>query len=187
MLMMFGRKEFRFCQKYWEFPIIPDRVGTLSPRIFRWKVNWKGTEETLTLREVSKSDSIAQPACWWCSGGQNSDSVNSVSSRSSLTDSELCPPGYFIKKLIEKNRRNTNSAGIKEVRKSDSIVQTASWWFREDRIPILSIVWVPDHPWQSRNSVPPDISLLSWLSETGESLTLQEVRKFDFFAQPACW
>ena len=40
MLMMFGRTEFRFCQKYWEFPIIPDRVGTLFPRIFLDWVDW---------------------------------------------------------------------------------------------------------------------------------------------------
>jgi len=101
MLMMFGRTEFRFCQKC-EFPIIPDRVGTLFPRIFRYRVDWVGTGEYLIRWVVRKFDFIAQPACWWCSGGQNSDSVkNSVSSRSSLTESELCPPGYFVTELIE--------------------------------------------------------------------------------------
>jgi len=48
-----------------------------------------------------KFDFIRQTAFCYCLGGQNSDSVNSESSRSDLTESELCPPVPFVTELIE--------------------------------------------------------------------------------------
>ena len=77
-------------------------------------MSWLSTSRNRRVSNLREGQEIwfyyTQTVCWWCSGGQNSDSVkNSVSSRSSLTKSELCPPGYFIKKLIEKNRRVSNT------------------------------------------------------------------------------
>jgi len=102
MLMMFGRTEFRFCQivcvhdQPWQSrnSVPPD----LSLR--SWLSRNRRVSNTREGQEIWFY--YTQTVCWWCSGGQNSDSVkNSVSSRSSLTESEFCPPEYFIAELIE--------------------------------------------------------------------------------------